>query len=115
MTEENRKFYYATGRMLLGLIISPIFLALGGLLLLLALIDTSMFIFSLALTILAIFDSFTDSNIVTLIRHDTLIMIRDNYIQLHRHTRSLVTIYITDINNKKLTEQSLAQNSEIVL
>src|SRR5699024_5873917 len=115
MTEENRKFYYAKGRMLLGLIISPIFLALGGLMLLLAFIDKSIFIFFLALTILAIFGSFTVANILKLIRKYPFIMITDNYIQLHPHTKSEATIYFTDINHIKVTEQSFQKNIEIVL
>ena len=115
MTEENRKFYYAKGRMLLGLIISPIFLALGGLMLLLAFIDKSIFIFLLALTILVIFSSFTVANILKLIRKYPFIMITDNYIQLHPHTKSEATIYFTDINHIKVTEQSFQKNIEIVL
>src|SRR5699024_1375445 len=115
MTEENRKFYYAKGRMLLGLIISPIFLALGGLMLLLAFIDKSIFIFFLALTILAIFGSFTVANILKLIRKYPFIMITDNYIQLHPHTKIEATIYFTDINHIKVTEQSFQKNIEIVL
>src|SRR5699024_12172670 len=105
MTEENRKFYYAKGRMLLGLIISPIFLALGGLMLLLAFIDKSIFIFLLALTILVIFSSFTFANILKLIRKYLFIMITDTYIQIHSHKKIEAIIYFTDINHIKVTEQ----------
>src|SRR5699024_10982638 len=106
MTEENRKYYYAKGRMLLGIIISPIFLSLGGLMLLLAFIYKSIFIFLLALTILVIFSSFTVANILKLIRKYPFIMITDNYIHLHPHTKSEVTIYFTDINHINVPEQS---------
>src|SRR5699024_6505993 len=115
MTEENRKFYYAKGRILLGLIISPICLVLGGLMLLLDFIDKSIFIFFLALTILDIFGSFTVANILKLIRKYPFIMITDNYIPLHPHTKSEATIYCTDTNHIKVSAQSFQSNIEIVL
>src|SRR5699024_7164778 len=71
--------------------------------------------FLLAFTILVIFSSFTVANILKLIRKYPCIMITDNYIQLHPHTKSEATIYFTDINHIKVTEQSFQKNIEIEL
>src|SRR5699024_12282038 len=73
------------------------------------------YIFVIALTILVIFISFTFANILKLIRNYPFIMITDNYIQLQPHTKSEATIYFTDINHIKVTEQSFQKNIEIVL
>src|SRR5699024_10913603 len=55
------------------------------------------------------------ANILKLIRKYPFIMITDNYMQLHPHTKSEATIYFTDINHIEVAEQSFQKNIEIVL
>src|SRR5699024_452851 len=63
---------------------------------------------------LIIFGSFTITNILKLIRKYPFIMITDNYMQPHPHTKSEATIYFTDINHIKVTQQSLQKNIEML-
>jgi len=115
LTETKREFYHSKGRLLLSIITSFVFSALGILVLYLAYDEGSIVMILVSLFIIVLFAIFFVANTLKLIRNYPYLKITDQYIQLDPFTKSEATIYFDDIKHIKVSKVSSQNIIEIVL